>query len=209
MPAPGKNDASKDDQKAKGGQDVDTELERDDQDEGADGDGQGEEFVYETWLSEQPDNVKDAIAANTTRLSNALKDERTERKNLERQIKELRSKAEKGSDLEKQLSAISADLDSANERADFAEEAVKRSVKNVRLAYKAAKEDGLIDDRGRINWEQLEADYPELFQPAQQERKQVPRGNAGAGAGQQGSRQFDMNTWIREQAGIRSRQGDS
>ena len=55
----------------------------------------------------------------------------------------------------------------------------------------------LIDKDGTADWKRLRESAPELF------RKQVPpAGNAGNGAGQSGQRGADMNSLIRQAAGL-------
>jgi hypothetical protein len=143
---------------------------------------------YEAWFKSQPKPVQDAITGHITKLRSALDSERAERSNLAKQIKELLPKADKGSELEKQLQGFQANLETAERRADFYEAAGPAGVSNLKLAWITAQADDLItnhtDSKGRVNFERLFGDlkerYPELFA---QKRAPVPPGNAGSGAG--------------------------
>lgn len=156
---------------------------------------------YETWFKGQPKPVQDAIQGHTSKLRSALDSERAERNNLARQLKDLLPKAEKGSDLEKQLQGFQANLETAERRADFYEAAGPAGVGNLKLAWITAQADDLItghtDSKGRVNFERLFADlrekYPELFRS---QRPAVPPGNAGAGAGAPPAAAPDMNQLI-------------
>lgn len=70
---------------------------------------------------------------------------------------------------------------------------------NPKLAELAAKDAGLVDEGGAIQWDALRREYPFLFRPP------APQGNAGTGtaAGAPtvgGSPSKVMNQWIRNQA---------
>ena len=132
---------------------------------------------------------------HTTGLKSALESEREQRKNYEKQIAELKSKAEKGSEMEKSLADIEAKLAESNLRAEFAEEGAKLGVNNLKLAFLAAKEGEFIDGRGRINWEGLKKEHPQLFG-----EKPKQGGDAGSGTGTPAPA-GDMNQAIRNAAG--------
>lgn len=152
--------------------------------------------TFDEWLAGQDEHSKGLVTARLQSVEGALRAQRGERDNLAKQIKELSAKAEKGSETERQLQAISAQLEDANQRADFYKDATKPEIgcSNAELAYIAAKAAGAIDQKGRVNWDALKTAYPELFQ------KKIPA--AGAGAGTQNPPQATtMNDFIRQAAG--------
>ncbi len=153
--------------------------------------GQQPPVAFDAWLTDQPDDVKTLIGTHTTGLKSALDSERTARRDLEKQVKR--------SELRTQLDRLSTDLSATSHRADFYDEAHKQGVKNLRLSFLAAKESGLIDDRGRCDFGKLKTDFPELFSEI---RKSAPSG-AGTGAGTQPAAPQTMNDIIRRKAGVR------
>lgn len=154
-----------------------------------------------TWdvvLGALPEPDKQLYEQHTSGLKSALDSERRERRGLEAQIKDLASKAEKGSEAKKVLDEMSLQLSTANERADFFEEGAKPEIgcSNLSLAWlaiQARKEDFV--KRGRIDWPTLKAAYPQLFaSPA------PPPGHAGTNTQAQPVAKT-MNTMIRQAAG--------
>ena len=99
-------------------------------------------------------------------LKTALEKERDEAKALAKQLKALQDKAEKGSDLEKALADMQAQLTAANQEKTFILEAPQKGVTNIKAAYKLAAADGLIDAKGAVDWDALKGSYPELFAAA-------------------------------------------
>lgn len=155
-----------------------------------------EPLVWETWFDKQPDPIKSAIAAHTTGLKSALDSEREARKTAERQIRELAAKAEKGSETEKQLTAMANSFSEADRKAGFYEDAHAAGVTNLKLAYLSAMADERFDRHGRVDFAALKKDYPELFGAGR-----PPKGNAGEGSGSPGAGAPNMNSWIRKAAG--------
>ncbi len=149
--------------------------------------------AFDSWLNEQPDDIKGLISTHTANLKSALESERSSRRELEKQIKRIARTSEEGSELRQQLDRISGELSTTSQRADFYDEAHKQGVKNLRLSYLAAKEAGLVDDRGRCDFGQLKTQFPELFAEV---RKQAPT-NTGAGAGTPPTPAQTMNDIIR------------
>jgi len=151
---------------------------------------------WDEYVTTLPAEVKALYETHTTGLRTALQSERQQRGELAKQIKDLAAKAEKGSENERQLQTMSAQLEAANQRADFMAEATKPEIgcSNAHLAYIAAREAGAIDQKGRVNWEALKTAYPELFKP------KVPAGAAGAGT-QNPPQATTMNDFIRRAAG--------
>lgn len=156
-----------------------------------------ETLTFDKWLATQPDNIKDLLDDHTGGLKSALDDERRERKSLAARLKELGKQADNGSELQKQLQELTGNLTAADTKATFYEDAHEAGVKNLRLAWMAAKEYDLIDGKGKVNFDQLKTFAPELFSAV----KFVPNGNAGNGAQQKGVQAPDMNRAIRVMAG--------
>lgn len=168
--------------------------------DGGAGGGQGSEGgsapTWDSYYGGLDDQTKGLLDSHVQGLKNGLDAERSQRKDLEKQIKDLQGKAEKGSELEQSLAAMSQKLEQESLRADFYEEASKAGVKNTKLAFITAQAEGLFDSRGRCNWDALKTQFPELFGAPE---KKPGGGDAGSGAGQnQGG---NMNAFIRQAAG--------
>lgn len=151
---------------------------------------------FNQWLETQPDNVRSLIDGHIKGLTTALSSEREARKTFEKQVRDLATKAELGSEAQKQLTAMAERIQAAEQQQAFYDEAHTQGVSNLKLAYMAATADGLLDARGHVNWEQLKKSYPQLFGAT----GGPPRGNAGAGT-QNPSSAANMNTIIRRAAG--------
>jgi hypothetical protein len=168
------------------------------QQSGQDQQSGGTPFVYDAWLAQQPDDVRAGLEAHTQGLRNTVQATRQERDDLARQLRD----AAKGAtgDTKAQLDKLMTDLEAANARADFYQEAGRPEIgcTNAGLAYIAAEQAGLIDKRGRVNWAEMRKQYPELFRAAQQ---QPPAGHAGTGTGGTPPAQATMNDFIRRSAG--------
>lgn len=152
--------------------------------------------TFETYYAGLDETHKGLVDGHVTGLKTALQSERTERANLTRQINELKAKAEKGSDLEKQLGDMATRLEQAERRATFAEDAIKPEVgcTNVKAAYALALAEDLFDRQGRPDWARLKAAAPELF-------RRAGSGSADGGAGNNQTPRFGMNEIIRRAAG--------
>jgi hypothetical protein len=159
-------------------------------------------FEYETWLDTQPAHIQQGVEAHTSGLKSALDSERSARKDLTKQLRELTSKADKGSDAEKQLTEMTSRLEVAEQRAHFFEEAGRPEIgcSNPRVAFQVAAAEGLFTKRGDPDWPAIKAAAPELFN-RDPSRTRTPPGNAGAGAGQPPPTAQSMNDWIRRAAG--------
>lgn len=142
--------------------------------------------------------LQNLYSAHITGLQNTVKATRQERDEFAKQIRDLSAKAEKGSELEKSLTEISAKVEIAERRASFFEDAAKPEIgcKNPRLAWTLAQSDNLFARNGSPDWAAIKAAAPELFG--------APSVNANAGAGTGGGTpKPDMNAWIRASAGQR------
>jgi hypothetical protein len=124
-------------------------------------------LTWDTWHGSLNDEQRKLIEArfneDTKALKGALDKERDESKTLAKQIKDLQGKAEKGSELEKALTDLQAQLAAATQEKDFILNAPAKGVSNIKAAYKLAVADGLIDAKGEIDWDGLKGAYPELF----------------------------------------------
>lgn len=167
--------------------------------EGDDGEGDDSPVNFDDWMADQDESVRSIIDNHTDALRGALDSERTQRKELAKQVKALSAKADKGSELRDSLDELSGKLESANQRADFFEK-VSGKVNNPRLAYLAAQDAGLFDSNGDVDINRLREVAPEVFVTETKERQ--ARGNAGSGKGQDGGGQPDMNAFIRRSAGL-------
>lgn len=121
---------------------------------------------------------------------------RTERNELAKQIADLSKKAEKGSELEKTLAEINGKFASLELQSAFYDKAHAAGVKNLRLAFLAAKDADMFDKRGEVDFDKLKQSIPELFTSAQSAAKT----NAGDGTNNP-STKVDMNSLIRRASG--------
>lgn len=160
-------------------------------------DGAPEILTFESWLGSQDETVKGLIDAHIKGLKSALESERAQRSDLARQLRDVTAKAEKGSELEKALMEVSTQLEAAERRAAFYEEAGRPEIGclNPKAAFALAQAEDLFDKRGRVDWEALKANAPELFRP------RVPQGNAGLGTSGPPPAHKSMNDFIRRAAG--------
>ena len=153
---------------------------------------------FEAFLEKQPEDVKKLYESHTTGLRNALNSERSSNKDLSNQLKKLAEKADKGSELEKQLSEYASKYEQAERRATFAEDAIKPEIgcTNVKAAFAIAQADDLFRRDGSPDWDGIKKAAPELFQKA---GSGAP-GKAGAGTDKPPAKE-DMNAIIRRAAG--------
>ena len=158
---------------------------------------QTEALTFDGWYGKLEDAQKDLVDDHVSGLKSALNSEREERRRLSTQLKQLSKNAEDGSEFQKQLQETVGRLDEAEKKAKFLEDAHGQNISNLKLAWMAAKEEGLIGRDGTADFLKLREVAPELF-----ERKTpVPAGNAGTGSGQAGIAKPDMSNWIRQAAG--------
>lgn len=156
-----------------------------------------EPLTWDTWVAAQDEVVKGLIDGHVKGLKSALDNERSQRSDLAKQLRDVTAKAEKGSELATALTQVSAQLEEAERRATFYADAGKPEIgcSNPRAAFVVAQADNLFDKRGNVDWAALKAVAPELFRP------RVPQGNAGAGTGAPPPATQDMNQYIRRAAG--------
>ena len=132
--------------------------------------------TFESWFESQPDNVKSLISEHEKGLKTALNAERDNTKALSNQLKDLQGAAEKGSDLEKQITALQARLTESERHASFIDGAAAAGCSNPKAAYKLAKADEDLWRRdGSPDWAAIKDTAPEFF------AKPNSNGNAGSG----------------------------
>ena len=156
----------------------------------------GGELTFDAWLEKQDEKVKGLLDGHTKGLKSALENERSTRKDLEKQVRDLASKAEKGSTAEKQLTEFADKIAESDRRADFFDAAHKAGVTNLKLAYTVAVSEDLFDKKGNVDFGKLKTAFPELFGT-----KKTPSGNAAEGTEGNTNVAADMNARIRRQAG--------
>jgi len=154
---------------------------------------------YDAWLETQPAVIRSLLDDHVKGLKGALETERGNRKDLEKKVRDLATKAEKGSELEKHAITLADSLKDADARADFYEEAHLAGVTNLKLAYVVTQQDKLFDRYGKPDLMKLREGYPELFKA--EKPKVTPAGNAGSGTGGEPPKRAGMNEWIRKSAG--------
>lgn len=154
----------------------------------------GNGLTFETWREKLPDDQKALIESHVKGLKSALDSERGSRKDLEKQLRDLAKKAEKGSEAETQLTKLADDLHAADRKASFYEAAHAAGVKNLKLAYITAVSDELFDKQGRADFDEMKKIYPELFGSS----TTPARGNAGSGTNQKLKSGETMDDFIRQ-----------
>ena len=154
--------------------------------------------TFEAWLEGLTPEAKVLLDTHTAGLKSALDSERGTRKDLEKQVRDLAGKAEKGSEAQAELTKIAEGLAEAERRGDFMEAAHTAGVSNLKLAYTVAVQDEMFNSRtGQVDFEGMKTAYPELFGG----KPGVPAANAGAGTGTPPPVPADMNSFIRRSAG--------
>lgn len=153
--------------------------------------------TFAAWLEKQDETVKRLYTEHTTGLQNAVRATRQERDDLAKQIKDLSSKAEKGSEMERSLSDLNTKLEQAERRAIFAEEAVMPEIgcSNPKAAYALALTDNLFKRDGSPDWAAIKSAAPELF------GRNRTKSNAGNGTDTEPPAAKDMNKFIRRASG--------
>ena len=137
------------------------------------------------------------IDQHVSGLKNALTSERDATKRLDTQLGKLRGELEGNTEALKQLDTLQGSLQSSKTKASFYEAASQAGVSNLRLAWLAAQEDGLIDDKGEVDFEKMETNYGPLFG----EGASGADGHAGAGSSRKaGKGSKSMDELIRAKA---------
>lgn len=160
---------------------------------------------WDAWLATQPEAQRTTIASlyekQTSGLKSALTEERTQRKDLEKQIRDLAKGAEAGSKAQQDLTGMADQLAASERRADFYEAAAKPEIglTGVKAAWVLMNADPgtYFDRKGNPDFDLLKQEHPYLFGQV----KPVPRGNQGNGTQTTPAPATTMNDWIRRQAG--------
>ena len=148
--------------------------------------------TFDEWVKAQGEDVRKMADGYAKELKSALEFERRQRQTFEQQLRDAAGKLEKGSAERQNLEQLSSTL---SRQTAFFDAAHGAGVSNLRLAWLAAENAGLVDDKGRADFGRLKDGFPELFRAAA-----VPPGNAGAGTQKPPSQQT-MNSLIRRAAG--------
>lgn len=122
-----------------------------------------QQITFESWLTGQDEATQSLIGDHIAGLKSALDSERNGRKTLEKQLRDAAKQLESGSEAQKQLEQMAADLNAASTRASFYEAAHGAGVRNLPLAFIAAREAGLLDGDGIANLKAMQERFPELF----------------------------------------------
>jgi len=167
--------------------------------QGNQGAGSGTQPTWETVLAALPEEQRGLYDQHVQGLRTALQSERDQHQDLARQLREATQRLEEGSETRQQLEQLTGQIEVANQRADFFEQATQPEIgcSSPRLAWLAAQEVEAFDRRGNVNWAVLKEQFPELFG---QGTKKQPPGNAGSGTSTPPAAQ-GMNAFIRRQAG--------
>lgn len=160
------------------------------------GSGEGQGLTFEGWYQKQDESMRGMIDGHVRGLKTSLDSERGARKDLEKQLRDLAGKAEKGSEAEKKLTEMADNMSASERRSDFYEQAHNEGVTNLKLAFLVAQDEELIDSKGRVNFVEMRKKFPELFGGG---KKSAPA-NAGAGTGGAMPNK-SMNDFIRAAAG--------
>lgn len=153
---------------------------------------------WDDFLAAQDETIKGLHEKHVSGLKSALDAERKQREKVQRDLNEAIRKLEKGSETRAELERMQSDNEEHIRKLSAYEALYAAGVKNVKLAYLAAKDGDYFDSKGNLRVENLKADNPELFA----EKKPAPRGNPGIGTAD-GVKvlPMSMSDWIRKEAG--------
>lgn len=157
--------------------------------------------TFEAWLDSQSDEIKTRFEEQTQGLRSALKSERENVRSLSAQLNELKGAAEKGSELEQQITALQVKLQESERHARFIDSANGAGCTNAKAAYKLAKADDTLWRRdGSPDWEAIKETAPEFFQ-----KPIKASGNPGSGTNTDpsaGSKMHPMDEAMRRSIGV-------
>lgn len=149
---------------------------------------------FDKWISAQPETVRKLFDSHVDVLRSTLDTERTNSRNLEKQLRAISKNAGNDTELKKQIDDLADTAKQAESKATFYAEAHEAGVKNLKLAWAAAKEFDTHTRSGDVDFAKLKEAAPELFVST---KTPVPPANAGNGSGQQGVVKAGMNDFIR------------
>lgn len=154
---------------------------------------------FEEWYKGLPAEQQGAVDDHIDNLRASLKSERDEKRGLERRLRELSKQAEDGSELRQKLDQLAGETQTATAKAEFYEAGHAANVANLRLAWLAANDAGLVNLKtGDCDFEKLKTVAPELFR-----KPGAATVNAGNGATQTGVAKPSMNDWLRAASGMK------
>ena len=182
-------------------------------------------LTFDSLIDSMDEPQREVIERHIVGLRTALDKEREERKGAQKAVRNAQAEIEQLPTLRQQLEqAAQAALDT-RAQALFFEHAGSNDVKrgSARLAFLAAKDGQCFNDDGSVQWDSLQARFPDLFEgsarhaptgapsgaPVQKEAVVTERpvvaprtsASAGAGAGAPPRRPFSMTSAIRSAAG--------
>jgi hypothetical protein len=125
-----------------------------------------EPLTFEAMMATLPEDQRTQVETHIAGMSTALKQERDERKRLERELKKVTPIAEEGTQVKQQLEQVAAAAAEEAARAAFYEQAMQAGVQrsSMRLAYLAARDAGLLAADGVADWDAMQESYPNLFE---------------------------------------------
>jgi len=158
---------------------------------------EGEALQWDAYYASLPAEAQKLFTDRESGLKTALASERDARGKAEKDLRDIAADLDKGSEAQTKVLELADAVATESLKADFYEAAHEKDVSNLKLAYVVAQQDGLIDKRGKIDFDTLKLNYPELFI-----KKFVPPGGAGDGVGAKlPGEKVDMNALIRKKAG--------
>jgi len=148
-----------------------------------------DEVDFGAWQAEWSPAQKKAFEAYESGLRSALQKERNAKGDLEKQLRSLSKKAEGQDELQQQLQSMADALRAAEEEARFFQEASDPAVRcaQPKLAWLAAKAEGLVNGEGKVDWDSLKKLYPPLFRDG----TRIPEANAAESGGRPGTISMD------------------
>jgi len=167
--------------------------------DGGDQDNGGTPASWESVLETLDDSTRALYDQHVTGLRNTVQATRQERDALKARVDAIVQglDGQEPEAIKKQLTGLQGELQTANQRASFYEEAGQAEIacRNPRAAFLVAQAENLFDSRGNPDWNAIKTAAPELF------GARVPPGNAGAGTSAPPAGKVEMNDWIRQSAG--------
>lgn len=149
---------------------------------------------FESWLENQPDEVKELLKERFESLENTVKATRGERDNLNKELKELAKKVTEDSEAGKQLSDLRARLDASEKKSNFIEQALKQGATKPSAIYAVANAESLFTEDGNPDWNKIKETIPEFFKVTNTSN------NAGSGTNKNALPKHNVNDAIREAA---------
>ena len=157
---------------------------------------------FETWLAEQDESTQALVTGHVQGLTSALSSERDARKKLAKDLKTAVGNSGATSEMRAQLTKMQSDLNAVTGRAEFFAAGHRAGVRNLELAYVAARESDLVSDSGEPDWDGMRTIYPELFGSAAPEPIVLGNGGNGRFADSPPETGVSMDNLIRRSAGV-------